>query len=148
MYDWTNHLRVGIYTCIFYIAVLFMCLQFPPDSVLNDPAEDAVYAYSRKLETALWGILPTFLLGMALSWLRLAWFHQVVLVRFRCASHEAGRRHASMQLRLLGPLLPSCMVSSPLVVPRRDAPPGTKSRKLFRFTDARQVEILARCCRK
>jgi hypothetical protein len=84
VYDWTNHLRVGIYTAIWYISLLFMFLQFPLDSVLNDPDENAIGVYRKQLETALWGILPMFILGMGISWARLHYVFGFILVRFRC----------------------------------------------------------------
>eukprot|EP00798_Chlamydomonas_sp_ICE-L_P028479 gene28479-31630_t len=83
IYDWTNHLRVGIYSSILYISILFMALQFPPSRIADDPDESVYYDYKKQLEIALWGILPTFVLGMALSALRLWYFHDFVLNQFK-----------------------------------------------------------------
>ena len=48
----------------------------------TDP--DAVYDWARPTQDALWGVLPVFLLGGALSYARLYWFRVVLTNRFRC----------------------------------------------------------------
>ncbi|KAJ9519441.1 hypothetical protein QJQ45_023173, partial [Haematococcus lacustris] len=72
---------------------------------------------------------------------------------------EAAQMQRTTTLALWVGLIPAALVGALLswlrsrhfsvVVLRRfrDAPPGAKPHHLYRFTDAREVEILSRCCR-
>lgn len=85
MVEWVNYLRVGTYTSILYCSIIFMMLQFPPDSVhvalLTNP--DANHTYVKDLEFALLGMIPAFGAGVLASFLRLRFFRVTVLNRFR-----------------------------------------------------------------
>lgn len=85
---WVNYFRMGSYMSTVYVACLFTMLQFPPDAIKAAKKAGGVTAipyanYVDGLEIALIGILPAFLLGVMVSYLRLRFYRITVVNRFK-----------------------------------------------------------------
>lgn len=84
---WVNYLRVGTFASIVYASMLFMALQFPPDSInaahKHDHMATSYITYVHTLQYALVGIVPAFALGALASFFRLRYFRVTIADRFK-----------------------------------------------------------------
>ncbi|KAJ9517438.1 hypothetical protein QJQ45_016806, partial [Haematococcus lacustris] len=142
MCAWTNHVRVASLSCVFYCSIVLVFVVYHPAVDSGDLL--AVLDYRKRV-----GAGPGQQLAGATQPADCTQLH---------ASFPAARPMATLTMwagmapaALLGGLaswLHLRFYRVTVVKRFQTARPGTKPKFIHRFTDARQVEVAARCCRQ
>ncbi|KAL6764360.1 hypothetical protein V8C86DRAFT_1584223 [Haematococcus lacustris] len=103
-----NMIRTASYAMVLWTSLVLVLLAFKTVNLSGQQSAEV----QEQLTLVMWvGLVPAGLAGALAGWMRLRYFMETVLDRFR------------------------------------KAPPSMEPRLIFKFTDAREVEILSRCCR-
>lgn len=154
-------IRCASFTSIFYLGCMLPLMAFKPFVDTTDDGQ--ISSFHTVMTIIMWiGILPAAGVGALISHMRLQFFTETVAERFRCGYELSVSRMSGLLCLLQGErpspkhvrlefmqniILNIIMAGIPSPV-SRTAPVGTKSKFIYKFTDAREVEIIARCGRK